>query len=407
MSCKSRLLAFDHRALGTNKTSHLNSIDKNAEGDYLLSFRHTDALYLVSGIDGHIIWRLGGTNSTFVMLDGLRFSRQHHARWIRHDNNYSVISIMDNASGEPESHSTPPTSPVSRGITIELHHNDGEPYTARAIRIYDRPDGALSMLRGNMQTLANGNVLMGWSQSGYLSEHTEDGDCIMEAGFASDRFSSYRQYKFEFEGAPSEAPIAVASAYRTANSFVTICHVSWNGATQVASWNFYGNGSVLLGNEPRSGFETMFLYDGLVETVWAEALDADGNVLGKSREKDVMLPKQWEADDGSPAPSSGGDINSHNNQTDDHSPPCSSKQMTPPSTAAPTDGWQGFESPLLQETALLLLVATAVLCCGLVTVVPFFRRRQHGTVSVMHLLREGAFCYRHRTKQQRSRLPRG
>ncbi|KAJ5197844.1 ASST-domain-containing protein [Penicillium cinerascens] len=47
---------------------HLNSIAKFPDGDYLLSARHTDALYKISHKDGHIVWRLGGVRSDFQML---------------------------------------------------------------------------------------------------------------------------------------------------------------------------------------------------------------------------------------------------------------------------------------------------------------------------------------------------
>ena len=38
---------------------HLNSIDKFAGGDYLISSRHMDAIYRISHKDGHVVWRLG------------------------------------------------------------------------------------------------------------------------------------------------------------------------------------------------------------------------------------------------------------------------------------------------------------------------------------------------------------
>ena len=38
---------------------HMNSVDKNADGDYLISARYTNAIYKISGKDGSIIWRFG------------------------------------------------------------------------------------------------------------------------------------------------------------------------------------------------------------------------------------------------------------------------------------------------------------------------------------------------------------
>jgi hypothetical protein len=39
---------------------HINAIDKTDAGNYILSMRFTDTIYLVGGKDGRIIWRLGG-----------------------------------------------------------------------------------------------------------------------------------------------------------------------------------------------------------------------------------------------------------------------------------------------------------------------------------------------------------
>ena len=45
--------------------SHANSVDKDSNGDYMLSSRFTDCIYKISGRDGCILWRLGGMNSSF------------------------------------------------------------------------------------------------------------------------------------------------------------------------------------------------------------------------------------------------------------------------------------------------------------------------------------------------------
>ena len=42
---------------------HCNAIDRFENGDYLVSCRHTDALYKISRESGSILWRLGGTRS--------------------------------------------------------------------------------------------------------------------------------------------------------------------------------------------------------------------------------------------------------------------------------------------------------------------------------------------------------
>ena len=39
---------------------HVNSVEPDGN-DFLLSFRHLNAVYKVSGTDGHVVWKLGGT----------------------------------------------------------------------------------------------------------------------------------------------------------------------------------------------------------------------------------------------------------------------------------------------------------------------------------------------------------
>lgn len=271
---------------------HVNSVDKNADGDYLLSARFTDTIYLISGQDGHIIWRLGGRKSDFV-LENFRFSRQHHARFLESNSTHITISFLNNASDE-ESQNEPQSSALIVILDIAA-----SPMTATAIKRYSRPDGGLSRLRGNAQLLPNGNMFVGWSEQGYHSEFTPDGTCVMEARFISDRFSTYRAYKFDFHGRPQTPPDLKAFVYGSPSSSpTTVFYVSWNGATDVASWNFYARAtadgqSVLIGNAPKTGFETMFVSDGYMDWVSAEALDADDTPLGISEIHRTIVPNDW------------------------------------------------------------------------------------------------------------------
>jgi hypothetical protein len=66
--------------------------------------------------------------------------------------------------------------------------------------------------------------------------------------------------------------------------------VSWNGATEVATWTLYkaddhGNadGDEPVASMPRLGFETAISYRGFATYVFVEGLDGEGNVLGRSQ----------------------------------------------------------------------------------------------------------------------------
>src|SRR5699024_11695180 len=73
---------------------------------------------------------------------------------------------------------SPPTTEIS---TLSLH------------------DALPICLRGSVQHLPNDNVFVGWSERGYMSEHSPEGKTLMQASFASTRFSSYRSYKYPLD----------------------------------------------------------------------------------------------------------------------------------------------------------------------------------------------------------------
>jgi Arylsulfotransferase (ASST) len=59
---------------------HVNSVAEDADGDLLVSARHTSAVYKISHEDGRVVWRLGGKRSDFAMGPDTRFDLQHDAR---------------------------------------------------------------------------------------------------------------------------------------------------------------------------------------------------------------------------------------------------------------------------------------------------------------------------------------
>ncbi|KAK3714801.1 hypothetical protein LTR37_007536 [Vermiconidia calcicola] len=264
---------------------HANSADKTPEGDYLWSSRHCDTIYKISKKDGSIIWRLGGKKSDFELVgEDMVFSRQHDIRHRSQNETHVIITILDNARGIDKQ---APTWDKSRGLRIAL---DEKNMKASVERTYDHPEGegGFAPRRGNHQILNNGNIFMGWSERAEQSEHSPDGTLLMEAEFKTDWLGSYRNYKFEFVGEPIEPPVAHAQAYGTPNnSTTTTVHVSWNGATEVASWNLYrtvANGQVLVlvASAEKLGFETVLAYGGYASYVIVEAVNRNGTVLGRT-----------------------------------------------------------------------------------------------------------------------------
>ncbi|KAK3072058.1 hypothetical protein LTR53_007530 [Teratosphaeriaceae sp. CCFEE 6253] len=274
---------------------HMNAVDKTPSGDYLVSARHTNTIYLVSGTDGSVQWRLGGQNSSFV-LAGFSFSRQHDARVLSQNDTVTVVSMLDNAADLTVEH--PATSSTSSVLVVALH-TSATPMIATLLQRIERPDGRYTRLRGNAQTLDNGHIFAAWSDNAYVSEHTPSGEMVYEASFASNRFATYRTYKHRFTGRPLDTPAVKAFASTTSRrELTTILYASWNGATEVSSWRFYSADRgifevALIGDVPRTGFETACVCRGVHAIVFAEALDRSGNSLANSS---LAQYPRWVAD---------------------------------------------------------------------------------------------------------------
>lgn len=259
---------------------HINSIDKNVEGDYLISARHVSAIYKLSGEDGHIMWQMGG-NAATIRTTNFVFSYQHHARWVSENSTHTVLTFYDNASSGFNR-----TGDFSHGWMISIDHIAE---TATMIKEWGAPEpqgGLLSGSQGNTQMLPNGGCHIGWGEHPYFSEHTADGSAVMY-GKLAERASNvmiYRSNKYNWTAQPLTKP-ALWTYSRTGERMVSF--VSWNGATEVRSWNFYTSENAtgpwtFAGSAYKHGFETEFHTDSVMQWSYAEALDISGRPLETS-----------------------------------------------------------------------------------------------------------------------------
>jgi hypothetical protein len=128
-----------------------------------------------------------------------------------------------------------------------------------------------------MQGLDGGGSFVGWGGlQPFFSEFDGDGQVVFDARFRAKRVESYRAYTMPWSAdAPGRPSVAAA-----ADGARTTVHVSWNGATKVASWRVRTDGGTT--ESPRTGFETTIHIDGRPASVTVEALDESGEVLGSS-----------------------------------------------------------------------------------------------------------------------------
>ena len=243
---------------------HINSVDQDADGNVLVSARNTWAAYKLAWPSGRIIWRLGGKRSDFTLARGARFWWQHDVR--RHAN--GVVSVFDNGAAPAEE---------LQSRALLLHLDERRRHASLVHAYVHRPERVLSHFMGNTQVLADGNVFVGWGGSPFFTEFAHDGSIVFDAQLPHGG-QSYRAFRSPWTGKPDEAP-AVAAA----NGLV---YASWNGATEVASWQLVEDGRAAQ-TVPRAGFETTVRPSGAPKRVSVAGLDAGGAVLGRSATIDV------------------------------------------------------------------------------------------------------------------------
>ena len=253
---------------------HINSIDVDHDDNLLISARETSAVYKVDRKSGEIIWRLGGKNSDFQMKEGARFAFQHDARRLPNGN----ISIFDNGSLVFDN-GTPRAVENSRAIVLEV---DEKRKTASLVHEYTHPDGQKADAAGNTQVLENGDVFVGWGRALAISEFSKDGKLLFDLRLPPEN-RSYRAFRFGWSGHPTGKPACVAE--RTSEEEVRI-YASWNGATEVESWEALAGPREdrlkPLGSVPRDGFETAMVVRTNESYVRVRAKDSSGDILGTS-----------------------------------------------------------------------------------------------------------------------------
>jgi hypothetical protein len=242
---------------------HVNSVEEEPDGNFLVSARNTHAVYEVDKQTGAVLWRLGGKKSSFRMGPGANFAWQHDAR----RQSDGTITIFDDEAA-------PAVGKQSRAIRLRLDMGN---HTATLV--HADANGTLAGSQGNVEQLANGDLFVGWGAIPRITEFAPDGTTVFDATFA-DGDDSYRGYRFAWTATPATRPaIAVAKDGKTV-------WASWNGATQVARWQVVGG---VIGNHltpiaavAKRGFETAMTLRSTQPYLAVEALDGQGHVLARS-----------------------------------------------------------------------------------------------------------------------------
>ncbi len=255
---------------------HVNAIDVQSNGTFLVSMRNTWAAYLVNIRSGRIEWTLGGRNSSFRFGPGAAFQWQHDVQL----QPGSRVSLFDDHCCQLTGGGTyvPATGP-SRGLVLKLDEQTRTATLAAQVTLGGEVDADYM---GNVQPLPNGNIFIGWGSEPYFSEYNSSGKLLFEGELPGPDLT-YRATLEQWEGLPLSAPAGVA---RSAAGAATI-YASWNGATRVTAWRVLAGSSTgaltAVAQAPRSGFETAIPIAQAHERFELQALGSNGRVIGTSQ----------------------------------------------------------------------------------------------------------------------------
>ncbi len=149
---------------------HINSVEPYGNG-FLVSFRHTDALYYIDKATGRIEWKLGGTHTSkslrIIGDDVPDFGGQHDARVLPD----GTVTVFDNGTGRGR----PP-----RALRFRINTR------ARTATLIERLVGTQtpsSPCCGSARRLPGGDWVVSWGGTELVTELTPTDQPVLEIDF--------------------------------------------------------------------------------------------------------------------------------------------------------------------------------------------------------------------------------
>jgi len=171
--------------------AHVNSIALDQDGNVLISSRKLNEITKIDKETGQVIWHFGGIENQFSIIDDPLegFTDQHMAR----EDQPGIVTVFDNGNFHQPPH--------SRGVSYAI---DTTAMTATYLLAFDDNDPVVETNpMGSMQTLDNGNVVVGWTlnpQNMCLTEYDPQGNKVLEMHQSStNTLRSYRSLKYPWK----------------------------------------------------------------------------------------------------------------------------------------------------------------------------------------------------------------
>ena len=165
---------------------HFNSLDRAANGDYIVTARHMDAVFRIDRATGNITWKLGGTAdnhdnapSLQILNDPLGGPKRPHDARLMPDGS---ISLFDNRLD---------TTGATRAVVYSINTTAD---TATLARSYGRPDGVVVGTMGSARVATDGHLIIGWGANPPLATELDSSNAVVLELTAPDG-GSYRAVK--------------------------------------------------------------------------------------------------------------------------------------------------------------------------------------------------------------------
>jgi hypothetical protein len=186
---------------GTIDWVHGNAVQRDTDGNLLISSRHLDEITKIDRRTGDVIWRMGknAVNNQFTFDASDRgYSHQHDIRRLPNGH----LTLFDNGNYMiPER---------SRAVEYEV---DESGKTAHLVWEYRHTPDNYGPFMGNVQQLPDGGRMIGWggqAMGAKLTELHADGTVAFELGFGGPTIWTYRAYRSPWRTTRIRAPQSIA-----------------------------------------------------------------------------------------------------------------------------------------------------------------------------------------------------
>lgn len=196
----------------------------------------------------------GQDGGNFTLPSNAQFCYQHDVRIISMTSDTVVLHMHDNANSYWVNGSMP-----TSGLLISINLRTKE--VTKLARYQNPANPLFAVSQGSYEALANGHVFMDHGYIPIMEEYDRNGTCVETVQFGNaGNTSSYRGFRYEWEGQPNTAPTVTGCVDESSTS--AKLYVSWNGATQVQEWVVYAINShsrdySQVACTSKTGFETI------------------------------------------------------------------------------------------------------------------------------------------------------